>query len=206
VSKPSREIVEAMVNLATNGALDRIDQRGKRACELYQWGLHPHHPDPGSPLAADDAAFQAAYPLALSGGVGVTEESIFPLMSASENLNAAGLLVQHRAGSGSVHASSIMQLCRSAMEGSARTIWILGDPDRAVRRDRALNVLVEQLEQQKRFLKIEEDNANWGRIPRRRTLLLRSEIGRQPVCNTGVSLRLKALCRKAFADTLAYVR
>jgi hypothetical protein len=52
-----------------------------------------------------------------------------------------------------------------AMEGSARTIWILGQPDREVRRDRALNVLTEQLEQQKRFLKIEEDNANRGPNP-----------------------------------------
>jgi hypothetical protein len=120
VSKPNREIVEAMVNLATNGALDRIDQRGKRARELYQWGLHPHHAEPGSPLAADDAAFEAAYPLALSGGVGVTEESIFPLMNASENLNGAGLLVEQRSGSGSVYASSIMKLCRSAMEGCSR--------------------------------------------------------------------------------------
>ena len=88
MSKPNRKIVESMVNLATNGALDRIDQRGKRARELRQWGLHPHHPEPGSPLAADDTAFEAAYPLAWSGGVGVTEESLFPMMSAAENLNA----------------------------------------------------------------------------------------------------------------------
>ena len=164
MSKPNRKIVESMVNLATNGALDRIDQRGKRARELYQWGLHPHHAEPGSPLAADDAAFEAAYPLALSGGVGVTEESIFPLMNASENLNVAGLLVEQRAD-GSLHASSIMQLCRSAMEGSARTIWILGNPNRDVRRDRALNVLVEQLQQQKQFLTIEEENATRGPNP-----------------------------------------
>jgi hypothetical protein len=60
---------------------------------------------------------------------------------------------------GDINAMPVMQLCRSAMESSARTIWILGHPDREVRRDRALNVLVEQLEQQKRFLKISEDNA-----------------------------------------------
>jgi hypothetical protein len=86
-------------------------------------------------------------------------------MNASENLNGAGLLVEQRSGSGSVYASSIMQLCRSALEGSARTIWILGEPDPEVRRDRALNVLVEQLEQQKRFLKIEDDNATRGPNP-----------------------------------------
>ena len=159
MSNPDRAMVEAMVNLATNGALDRSDQRGKRARELRQWGLHPHHAEPGSSLAADDAAFEAAYPLALSGGVGVTEESLFPMMSASENLNAVGLLIEHRGDGGDVNAMPVMQLCRSAMESSARTIWILGHPDRETRRDRALVVLVEQLEQQKRFLRISEDNA-----------------------------------------------
>lgn len=67
----------AMVNLLTNGAMNRIDQQGKRACELYQWGLHPHHAEPGSPLAADNAAFEKAYPLAPAGGTGVTKESLF---------------------------------------------------------------------------------------------------------------------------------
>jgi hypothetical protein len=155
-------MVEAMVNIATNGALDRIDQRGKRARELYRWGLHPHHAEAGSPLATDNASFEAAYPLALSGGVGVTEESLFPLMSAAENLNAAGLLIEQRSRNRNVHAMPVMQLCRSAMESSARTIWILGDPECEVRRDRALSVLVEQLEQQKRFLIIADASVTSG--------------------------------------------
>ncbi len=156
-------MVEALVNIATNGALDRVDQRGKRGRELRQWGLHPHHAEPGSPLAADNDAFQSAYPLALAGGVGVTEESLFPMMSAAENLNAAGMLIEHRTESGDVNAISVIQLCRSAMESSARTIWILKEPDRETRCDRALSVLVEQLEQQKRFLAIEAANETSGR-------------------------------------------
>jgi hypothetical protein len=79
-------------------------------------------------------------------------------MSASENLNAVGLLIEQRGDRGDINAMPVMQLCRSAMESSARTIWILGDPDRETRRDRALSVLVEQLEQQKRFLNIAEEN------------------------------------------------
>jgi hypothetical protein len=70
------------------------------------------------------------------------------------NLNAAGILVEKRPENGNVHASSIMQLCRSAMDASARTIWLLCDPDSEVRRDRCLSLLMEQLEQQRRFLKI----------------------------------------------------
>src|SRR6185295_11820141 len=103
--------------------------------------------------AANNAAFEA-YPLALSGGVGVTQEALFPMMNASENLNAARILVEKRPENGNVHASSIMQLCRSAMDSSARTIWLLSDPDSEVRRDRCLSLLMEQLEQQRRFLKI----------------------------------------------------
>lgn len=165
MNKINRKAVEGLVNLATGGALDRIDQRGKRARELRQWGLHPHHAEPDSPLAADNASFEAAYPLALSGGVGVTEESLFPMMSAAENLNAAGVLIEHRPDDGNIFAIPLMQLCRSAMESSARTIWILGDSVREVRRDRALSVLAEQLEQQKRFLVIAEANATESRNP-----------------------------------------
>ena len=65
--EPNRRIVEAMINLATNGAMDRIDRRGRRARELYQWGLHPHHAEEGSPLAADNDSFESAYPFALAG-------------------------------------------------------------------------------------------------------------------------------------------
>jgi len=71
------------------------------------------------------------------------------MMNASENLNAARILVEERPENGNVDASSIMQLCRSAMDSSARTIWLLSDPDSEVRRDRCLSLLMEQLEQQR---------------------------------------------------------
>ncbi|ETZ33616.1 hypothetical protein L841_3923 [Mycobacterium sp. MAC_080597_8934] len=60
---------------------------------------------------------------------------MIPMMSATENLYAAALLVDQRTTTRNLYASSIMQLCRSAMETSARTIWLLSDPDRNVRRD-----------------------------------------------------------------------
>lgn len=162
MDKLKRKMAEALVNVATNGAMDRVDQRSRRARELRQWGLHPHHAERGSSLAADDAAFEAAFPLALSGGVGVTEEVLFPMMSATESLYAVGLLIERRGASGDVYAMPVMQLCRSAMESSARAIWILSPPSREVRRDRALSALIEQLEQQKRFLKIEAENQTNG--------------------------------------------
>jgi hypothetical protein len=35
------EQAEALFNLADNGVLARIDERGHRCEDLYQWGLHP---------------------------------------------------------------------------------------------------------------------------------------------------------------------
>jgi hypothetical protein len=70
---------QLVANLMTNGAIGRIDQRARSGAELRQWGLHPHKPDAKSPLAADDVAFERAYPEALSGGQGVTEEALFPM-------------------------------------------------------------------------------------------------------------------------------
>jgi hypothetical protein len=57
---------EALFNLANNGVLTRIDERGRRCEDMYQWGLHPHTAETGSALAADDEAFVAAYSLTLA--------------------------------------------------------------------------------------------------------------------------------------------
>ena len=111
------------------------------------------------------------------------------MMNASENLNAARILVEERPENGNVHASSIMQLCRSAMDSSARTIWLLSDPDSEVRRDRCLSLLMEQLEQQRRFLKINDDNVNRGPNPPPadcgRSSVRESRLTRGPLLRTG---------------------
>jgi hypothetical protein len=61
-----------------------------------------------------------------------------------ENLAAAAHLVL--AGlTQKLRASSILTLCRSALESSARTVWLLSDPDRSVRRGRFLNLEAENL-------------------------------------------------------------
>jgi len=57
-----RQQAEALFNLANNGVLTRVDERGRRCEDLYQWGLHPHTAETGSALAADDDAFAATYP------------------------------------------------------------------------------------------------------------------------------------------------
>jgi hypothetical protein len=44
------EQAEALFNLANNGVLTCIDERGRRCEDLYQWGLHPHTAETGSAL------------------------------------------------------------------------------------------------------------------------------------------------------------
>ncbi|MDZ7882573.1 MAG: hypothetical protein U5N53_06515 [Mycobacterium sp.] len=152
---------EAFFNLANNGVLTRIDDRGQRAGDLFQWGLHPHAPEPGSALAADDAAFAASYPMTLAGPQAVTEHALFPAMSAAESLHTVGILVARRKSHRQPHITEVLQLCRVAMECAALTIWLLGDPDRNVRRDLCLDEEMEQLEQRRRYLIIgEQDETN----------------------------------------------
>lgn len=158
---------EALFDLANNGVLTRIDERGQRAGELFQWGMHPHTAEPGSALAADDAAFAEAYPLILAGPQAVTEHALFPAMSAAESLHTVGILVARRKSHRQPHITEILQLCRVAMERAALTIWLLGDPDRTVRRDHCLDEEMEQLVQRRRYLVVgeQEETARPSRYP-----------------------------------------
>lgn len=152
--------VEALFDLAHNGVLSRIDERGIRCGDLYQWALQPHLAEPGSPLASDDEAFALAYPLTFAGARAVTEHALFPSMSAVEGLHTVGILVGRRRSHRQPHISEVLQLCRVAMECAALTLWLLGDPARQVRRDRCMSEEMEQLEQRRRFLAIgEQDEA-----------------------------------------------
>jgi hypothetical protein len=106
---------EALFNLANNGVLTRIDERGKRCKDLYQWGLHPRTAETGSALAADDDAFTATYPLTLAGPQAVTEHALFPAMSAAESLQTAGILVARRRSHRQPHIAEVLQLCAAAL-------------------------------------------------------------------------------------------
>lgn len=152
------EQAEALFNLANNGVLTRIDERGQRCGDLYEWGLHPHHGEAASALAADDAVFAAAYPLTLAGPHAVAEHAMFPAMSAVESMHTAGLLVARRRSHRQPHVSEVLQLCRVAMECAALTIWLLGDPAREVRVNRCMSEEMEQLEQRRRYLVIDAEN------------------------------------------------
>lgn len=103
------------------------------------------------------------------GSQTVTEHALFPAMSAAESLHTAGILVGRRKSHQQSHIAEVLQLCRMAMECAALTVWLLSDPSSDVRRDRCLSEEMEQLEQQRRFLAIgeEDETGNPTRYPPR---------------------------------------
>ena len=53
------------------------------------------------------------------------------------------------------HAAALLTLCRTAVESSARTIWLLSDADRAIRRSRCVRFEASELDNQRGFHKSE---------------------------------------------------
>ncbi|MCY1658778.1 hypothetical protein OVA21_16520 [Dietzia sp. SL131] len=147
-------MTETLFNAASGGVLSRIDSRGKRGGDLYDWSLKPHSPAPGSSLHDDDVEFAAAYPLLLCGTKAVTEQTIYPVMTAVENLHTAGVLIRRRRSHRQPHLSEVLGLCREAMECAAASIWMLSGEDRAERLDRCLRIELEQLRKQRSFLQL----------------------------------------------------
>ncbi len=105
---------------------------------MEQWGLQPQESDAGSSFAQDNSGF-----LPELGDHVVESSALWPLMSATDNLATAadqfhGVIKATQAGSRrALHAPSTLNLCRAALEASARAIWILSPTDRDVRRKRA---------------------------------------------------------------------
>lgn len=163
----TQEQAELLFNLAHRGILTRIDERGQRCSDLYDWAIHPRGAEEQSPLAADDAVFAATYPLTIPGPHAVTEHALFPVMRAVESMHTAGILVARRKSHQQPHIAEVLQLCRVAMECAALTIWLLGDPSGEVRLERSISEEMEQLQQQRWFLLIgeEEEVANATRYP-----------------------------------------
>ena len=86
----------------------------------------------------------------------VSSSARFPAMTAAENLVGAvqvhGAAIQQRRTSN----VSIGTLCRSAIENAAKTIWLICDTDREVRRARCLGYIARERSYQKSYIDIEE--------------------------------------------------
>lgn len=141
---------------------DRIARRAKRAAELTLWGLHPQNPDAGSSLALDDTGFMPEHaPL-------VTEMALWPIMAATDTLTTMSelaLKMTQRIGKAEVRSPTLMTLARSAAESSARSIWLLSDTDRDIRRRRAIGLLVNELGHQTNYTGNEVASLRGGLYP-----------------------------------------
>jgi hypothetical protein len=155
-----------------------IADRAKRAWRLGEWALlhrvsaddSSRGPDPmrfvpdkGSSLALDDSGFMpeiAATMMPLADEDRrenlVSSTARFPAMTAAENLVGAvqvhGAAIQQRRTSN----VSIGTLCRSAIENAAKTIWLICDTDREVRRARCLGYTARERSYQRSYIDIEE--------------------------------------------------
>ncbi|MET8796136.1 hypothetical protein ABZV91_06720 [Nocardia sp. NPDC004568] len=138
--------------------IGRMKTRAERGEQLKTWGLLPSHPEPGSSLALDDAGFSDQF----SDSYMVSGAAMFPAMTATDNLVSASVLVKDGSRTRELHAPSLINLCRAAMELSTRAIWVLLDTDREVRRQRALGVLSKELDEQNTFISITENGHEDG--------------------------------------------
>jgi PAS domain-containing protein len=146
VTDPFAARLAAISALAAKvGVLKRTGERAKRAGDLKEWGLRHPPPDPGSSLILDDDGFMTQ----IGGLVHIT--AAFPIMNATDSLAAAAELIDSRSTSGNAHTAALLALCRSALESSAITVWLLCPTKRADRRARCLGYTQAELLAQKSF-------------------------------------------------------
>jgi hypothetical protein len=107
-------------------------------------------PDRGSSLDLDDSHFVPEL-----GGNFVSSTARFPVMNAAECLvgasQAFGASLEQRRTS----TLSTGILCRSAIENAAKTIWLIADSSRAVRRARSLGYTEREIGYQKGYIAAE---------------------------------------------------
>jgi hypothetical protein len=107
-------------------------------------------PDRGSSLDLDDAHF-----LPELGGNFVSSTARFPVMNAAECLVGASQAFGASLEQKRTSTLSTGILCRSAIENAAKTIWLLADPTRAVRRARSLGYTEREIGYQKKYIAVE---------------------------------------------------
>lgn len=124
--------------------------RAKQAEELGPWGLKRRVPDHGSVLDADDQALFQQLP-ELEDPRLVSGTAVFPAMAATDNASCIVSLLPHVSDSTRLHAPAAMNLCRTAMESAARTIWLLSPSDRETRLQRTTSLAGKEWHEQGTF-------------------------------------------------------
>lgn len=143
------EVLALLMNRAqTLEILGRTEAKAKRGAELRPWAMEVkrHLVDIDSSLARDDADFMTDY-----AGDMVSGTAVFPIMNAIDSITAIAELIAGRPQSGDSHAPSLLTLSRMATESSARTIWLLSDAGRQMRRGLSVRFTQSELNAQKTF-------------------------------------------------------
>jgi hypothetical protein len=145
----------------------RITQRVVRAWRLSEWAFlrqvnpdnssterdaAPFMPDDGSSLARDDEGFMPAL-----GTHVVSSTARFPVMCAAENLVGAGQAHGAAFKERRLASTSVASLCRCAFESSAKTLWLLSETSRDVRRARCLGFNEKERQYQQPYIDIEHE-------------------------------------------------
>lgn len=145
MTDPRARLAAISALVAKANMLKRTHERAQRGADLKEWGLRRPPPDPDSSFALDDDGFMTQ----IGGLVHIT--ALFPIMNATDSLAAAAELIEGRSISRNAHIAALLALCRSALESSAITVWLLCPAKRADRRARCLGFTHAELSAQKSF-------------------------------------------------------
>ncbi|WP_067891580.1 hypothetical protein [Mycobacterium sp. E735] len=107
-------------------------------------------PDQGSSLDLDDRYFMPAL-----GNNLVSSTARFPVMNAAECLVGAAQAFGASLKEKRASTLSTGILCRCAIENAAKTIWLLADSSRAIRRARCLGYIEREIGYQKGYIAVE---------------------------------------------------
>jgi hypothetical protein len=121
------QLLAAMWNRAqTLEIVGRTEAKAKRGAELRPWGMgvKRHLVAAGSSLGCDDADFMTDY-----GGDMVSETAVFPIMNATDSINAIAELIAGRAESGDSHTTSLLTVLQRSRQrplyGSCRAPTVM---------------------------------------------------------------------------------
>lgn len=130
----------------------RASERASAAKLLIPWQRAPSGVQPGGSVDLDDKGFPATVSDFIGTETLVLHHSLFPAMSAAENLTTVAHLIDQWEPTGKMRTISIITLCRSALESASRAVWVLCEPDRAERRNRALRITREEVQRHKKYV------------------------------------------------------
>jgi len=86
----------------------------------------------------------------------VSSTALYPTMNVSEHLVAAAEVIALALRQGQARTSAVSALCRIAMESSAKTIWLISEPDTEVRLRRCYGFVKAERGWQDKFDELEE--------------------------------------------------